>query len=120
MRHPLWKVAAVLLLACTANPVTTHAETFVIREGSIGFDPGDPASFVFRSDGLQLSGLFQPIATSGAFTARPPPVLRGPSSISVPFSVAHCATSFWVRESRQSMGFSTAARLALPDRDSCS
>ena len=71
MRYLLWKVAAVLLLACTANPVMTHAETFVIREGSIGFDPGDPASFVFRSDGLQLSGLFQPIATSGAFTCAP-------------------------------------------------
>lgn len=66
--RPLLKVAAVVLVLSITSPAVSHAETFVIREGSIGFDTGDPPLFGFRSEGLDLRGLFPAIATSGAFT----------------------------------------------------
>lgn len=74
---PFTRVLTAVLVLVAGSPATARAETFVIREGSMSFDTGDPASFAFRSEGLDISGLFQGIATSGAFTCAPTPCAPG-------------------------------------------
>lgn len=73
----LSRVLALALALVSATSAVARAESFVIQAGSMGFDTGDPAGFVFTGEGLEISGLFQRIASSGAFTCAPAPCVPG-------------------------------------------
>lgn len=71
MRRSILKVAVLLLVVVAGTAGTSRADSILIRSGSIGFDTGDPPTYGFLGEGLELSGLFPSIASSGTFGCVP-------------------------------------------------
>ena len=63
MRYLMW-LRAGLTIVSIALAGSAFAEPIVITDGHLGYDTGDPASFVFIGDGFTVRALFQRLATA--------------------------------------------------------
>jgi hypothetical protein len=77
MRRSLLRVVVLLLVVAAATAGTSRADTILIHGGGLGFDTGDPPTFSFLGDDLELAGLFPAITTTGASACAPQPCAPG-------------------------------------------